>query len=106
MWKRILFFVFILFAVELGLFLVALPWSVLWERNIILTLFPSLRPIWLSNYSRGAVTGLGIIDLWIGLSGLWHFRENLARIEKAVTDHQSSVVSHQSSVIGSGRTDD
>jgi hypothetical protein len=82
MWKRILYFVFVLFAIEMGLFLAALPWSSFWERNILGSLFPSFRPVLLSNYFRGALTGLGLIDIWIGFSDLWNFRENLARLEK------------------------
>ncbi len=81
MWKRIFYFVFVLFAIEIGLFLTGLPWTRLWERNIVLTLFPSLRPVLLSNYFRGALTGLGLINIWVGVSDLWHFRENLLHID-------------------------
>ena len=83
MWKRILLVVFILFCIELGLFLVVLPWSDLWERNFFLTFFPGARPFALSNYLRGAITGLGVVNLWVGLADAWNFRENLARLEKA-----------------------
>jgi hypothetical protein len=82
MWKRILYFVFVLFAIEMGLFLAALPWTSLWERNILGSLFPTFRPVLLSNYFRGALTGLGLIDIWIGVSDLWNSRENLARMGK------------------------
>ena len=82
MWKRILFVVFILFCIELGLFLLVLPWSEIWERNLFLSLFPELRAFLLSNYFRGALTGLGLVNLWVGLSDAWHFRENLALLEK------------------------
>jgi len=82
MWKRILYFVFVLFAIEMGLFLAALPWTSLWERNILGSLFPAFRPVLFSNYLRGALTGLGLIDIWIGVSDLWNFRENLARMGK------------------------
>ena len=83
MWKRILFVVFILFCIELGLFLMLLPWSELWERNVLLTLFPGARPLMLSHYFRGAISGLGMVNLWVGLSDAWSFRENLAVLEKS-----------------------
>jgi len=82
MWKRILYFVFVLLAMGMGLFLAALPWFSFWERNVLGSLFPSLRPVLLSNYFRGALTGMGLIDIWIGFSELWNYRENLARLEK------------------------
>jgi hypothetical protein len=97
MWKRILYFVFTLFAVLIGLFLMALPWSSLWERNIVLSLLPSLRPALLSNFFRGALTGLGLVNIWVGFSYLWRFRDNLAAVEQK---QKKEVVSSQSSVIG------
>lgn len=82
MWKRILFVLFILFCIELGLFLLVLPWSELWGRNIFLSLFPELRSFLLSNYFRGALSGLGVVNLWVGLSDAWNFRENLALLAR------------------------
>lgn len=82
MWKRILFVLFILFCIGLGLVLLVLPWSELWGRNIFLSLFPELRPFLLSNYFRGALSGLGVVNLWVGLSDAWNFRESLAPLER------------------------
>lgn len=82
MWKRILLTVFILFCIELGLFLLVLPWSELWERNFLLARFPNIRTLLLNSYLRGAVSGLGLINLWVGLSDAWHFRETIERLER------------------------
>ena len=78
MWKQILF---VLFCLELGLFLMVLPWSWMWERNLILRLVPDLRPFLLSNYFRGALSGLGLVNLWIGLSETWNLRRGRAALE-------------------------
>jgi len=83
MWKRALLVVFILFCIELGLFLMALPWSELWERNLLFSFFPGLRPVFLNHYVRGALSGLGLLNVWVGLSEVWHFRQSLALLEKA-----------------------
>ncbi len=82
MWKRFLYVVFILFCLEIGLFLVILPWSDFWDRNGFLFLLPRLRPYLISNYVRGGLTGLGLINIWMGLSDIWHFRARLARLEE------------------------
>ena len=83
MWIRVLLVAFILFCFELGLFLVVLPWSDVWERNLLVTLFPGLRVLTVSNYFRGAVTGLGMLNLWVGLSDLWNFRKTIERLDQA-----------------------
>jgi hypothetical protein len=70
--NRLLAVALILFCFEIGLFLVFVPWSALWEHNAVLLYLP-LRGLLLNNFVRGAVSGLGVIDLFIGLSELKHF---------------------------------
>lgn len=50
---------------ELGVLLVILPWSAFWDRNFFLQRFPELIPLLLNPYMRGAVTGLGLLDVVI-----------------------------------------
>ena len=52
-----------LICLELGVLLVFLPWSPYWERNFFLQRFPELLPYLLSPFLRGAVTGLGLLDV-------------------------------------------
>lgn len=52
-----------LICLELGVLLVFLPWSPYWDRNFFLQLFPGLLPYALSPFLRGAVTGLGLLDV-------------------------------------------
>lgn len=82
MWKRFLYVVFILFCLEIGVFLVVLPWSDIWDRNGLLFLVPNLRAYLLSGYARGALSGLGVVNIWVGLSDIWHFRTNLAGMKR------------------------
>ena len=56
-------------SIEIGLFLVFVPWSALWEHNVLLLYLP-LRPVLLNNFVRGAVSGLGLVDLCLGLGEL------------------------------------
>lgn len=52
---------------ELGLVLVVVPWSPLWDRNYFLDVLPQLRVVLTSNYVRGAVSGLGLINVAAGI---------------------------------------
>ena len=65
LWRRIQAFVFILFCLELGLVLLLFPWSSLWDRNYFFSLAPQWGTIFSSSYLRGAVSGVGVVNLWV-----------------------------------------
>jgi hypothetical protein len=46
-----------------GIVLILAPWSDLWETNSLLQLHPDLRMLLLSTFTRGAVTGLGLVNI-------------------------------------------
>lgn len=71
--NRVLAVAFILFCFEIGLFLVFVPWSQLWEHNVLLGYSFHLRGLLLNNFVRGAVSGLGVVDVVLGLSELGRF---------------------------------
>ena len=47
-----------------------LPWSVFWERNYFADARPPLRSFLTNNFTRGAVTGLGLVNLGAGFMDL------------------------------------
>jgi hypothetical protein len=53
----------ILLCFEMGAILVYLPWSSLWEQNYFLIHFPALIPVMLHPSVRGAVSGIGVLDI-------------------------------------------
>ncbi len=59
----------ILICFELGILLILVPWSAFWERNYFLERYPVLIPFLLNPYLRGAVSGLGVID--VGIAASW-----------------------------------
>jgi hypothetical protein len=61
--NRIVRAMLILLCFELGALLVYLPWSQLWEQNYFLSRFPVLIPVVLHPSIRGAVSGLGLLDI-------------------------------------------
>lgn len=65
--RRLLYVAFFL---EVGLLLVVLPWSGFWERNYFAMSWPALRELLTNNFVRGAVTGLGLVNLYAGFVDL------------------------------------
>jgi hypothetical protein len=67
--------VFILLTLEVGLFLLLYPWmNHAWSQNFFFHLSPQWRPLFLSNYFRGAVSGLGVLNLYISAAHLLRLR--------------------------------
>ncbi len=86
-WKRHLPFsmtcfwhiIYILYSLEVGAVLLFLPWQPIWENNYILFLYPGLRPIVTNSFLKGAVLGLGIVNLLIGIQEIGLFGKNAKR---------------------------
>ncbi len=69
--KRVLAFCLIVFALEIGLFLAIFPWTPKWELNWVPVHSPSFSGVWMSRPFRGAVSGLGLLNIYIALAELW-----------------------------------
>jgi hypothetical protein len=80
--NKILVLVCILFCFELGIFLIIFPWSSYWEKNYFLFCLPSLRDFILNNYFRGAISGLGVIDIGLGFWEALHFKLSVAQLDQ------------------------
>ena len=46
-----------------GVVLVFAPWTPLWDSNWLLQLWPAARSLLLNAFTRGAVSGLGLVNL-------------------------------------------
>lgn len=68
--RRVLAFCLVVFALELGLFLLVFPWRTEWELNYVPVHVPRWSRIWLSSYFRGAISGLGLLNVWVAMSEL------------------------------------
>ena len=47
-----------------------IPWSAFWDRNYFADVVPGLREFMTNNFVRGAVSGLGAVNLFAALSEL------------------------------------
>ena len=55
---------------EVGLALVVVPWSVFWDRNYFAQSLPAVHAIITNNFVRGAISGVGLINICVGASEL------------------------------------
>lgn len=70
--------IYILFTLEVGLFLLIYPWMhPIWSQNFLFHLSPEFHPLFMSNYFRGAISGLGVINLYISAAHTLRLRSVL-----------------------------
>jgi hypothetical protein len=72
MMNRILRILLLLVWLELGLMLILVPWSDFWQTNYFIIQFPELGTILRSAYLRGAVSGLGVMNVFLALESFRH----------------------------------
>lgn len=96
---------FILICFEIGILLVILPWvpSPSWSENYLLVLaadkahWPWLALAMKSGYTRGAVTGLGLLNIVLGLWEIINFKKTARAFQ---TEWQSEETSRSLDAAG------
>jgi hypothetical protein len=70
-WQRRVFgFCLVIFALEVGLFLIVFPWLRNWDLSWVPMHSATFSEIWMSRYFRGALSGLGLLNIYVALSEL------------------------------------
>jgi hypothetical protein len=65
---------FIIVCFEVGVFLLVFPWMDYWNNNTIAGIAPWVRSVWESPYFRGALSGLGLVNIYISLAEVFRLR--------------------------------
>ncbi len=74
--QRMSVVVLVLFCFYIGALLAILPWSPrYWDHNGWLLAHPAVEAVLNQGWVRGLVSGIGLIDIWIGVSELLHYRD-------------------------------
>ena len=79
--QRLSAILFIIFCFELGLFLLVYPWTESWSSNYFAWAVPGAmqttwHTFWQNTYTRGGVSGIGIVNIWIAMMELFRmFRD-------------------------------
>ncbi len=73
---RVWMVLYVAFCIEVGILLAILPWyGRVWTDNTFIMAHPLLRAFAADNFTRGVVTGLGLVDIWLGIAAAVHYRE-------------------------------
>jgi len=62
---RLLRLCFAIFTFEIGLFLTVFPWVDIWSLNYFSEWIPALEDVWEDPAFRGAVSGLGLVNIYV-----------------------------------------
>jgi hypothetical protein len=73
--QRLLLVIEVVVAVWAGMLLTVLPWTPYWASNPLLYRLPLLKVILLNNFVRGVLSGIGLIDIWIGVWDAVSYRD-------------------------------
>ena len=55
--------------------LLVVPWTPVWTQNSLLQGLPTFKALVEHGFVRGAVSGLGLLNIWIGISDAVQYRE-------------------------------
>lgn len=102
---------FILICFEIGILLVILPWvpSPSWNENYLLVLaadkahWPWLALAMKSGYARGAVTGLGLLNILLGVWEIINFRKTASAFQAEWQGEETFPRSHVAAGIRDNR---
>jgi hypothetical protein len=63
--RRVLGLCMVIFALEIGVFLTVFPWLSNWDQSWVPVHVPWLADLWMSPYFRAALSGLGLLNIYI-----------------------------------------
>lgn len=73
--QRTFLVIFVVLCIEFGLVLIVVPWTPAWTSNSLLGNMPRLRTLLDENFVRGAISGLGLMNIWLAISEAVHYRD-------------------------------
>jgi hypothetical protein len=64
----------VIFCFELGVFLLVFPWASDWDLNYFSSLPLWAANIWASPYFRGAISGIGVLNIYVSFVEVFRLR--------------------------------
>jgi len=80
--SRPLTILYILFCFEIGICLAVFPWMSLWGNNFFVGHYPWVASLARNYFVRGAISGIGIADMWLAFYEVWHFPRKPKTVRK------------------------
>lgn len=79
--NRAVAILYIVFCFEIGVLLFVLPWFSLWTKNYFVNHYPIVSAIAMNYFVRGAISGIGLADIWLSFYELWRLRRELGLVQ-------------------------
>jgi hypothetical protein len=74
--RRLAVLLFVFLCATVGVMLMIVPWRPEWSENPLLLSYPTLHDLATTGFIRGVVTGLGLLNVWIGFWEALQYRED------------------------------
>jgi len=75
-YKKLGALLFVIFCFEIGVFLVVFPWLDPWDNNWVADM-RWVAEVWDSPYFRGALSGLGLVNIFISFIEVFRLKRAL-----------------------------
>jgi len=77
--QRLSLVILVVFCIYLGVIVTLLPWwTRVWDHNLFFAAHPRLWAVLRLGPVRGVISGLGLLDIWIGIAEATHYRDHRA----------------------------
>jgi hypothetical protein len=78
---RLLTIFYVVVCFEMGALLFVFPWVSLWSKNFFIEHYPWLSSVARNYFVRGAISGIGLADIWLAVYELWRSRRRLGLVQ-------------------------
>lgn len=66
---------YVIFCIWVGMMLAVIPWTAAWVNNGLVADHPLLRSLVQADFTRGLVSGVGLVDIFLGIWEAVHYRD-------------------------------
>jgi hypothetical protein len=73
-YHKLLALLAVIFCFEMGVFLLVFPWVSEWDLNYFARLPFWAENVWISPYFRGAISGIGLVNIYISFVEVFRLR--------------------------------
>ncbi len=82
--SRLLTILYIVVCFEMGVLLFVFPWVSLWNKNFFIEHYSWVLSIARNYFVRGAISGIGLADIWLAVHELWRCRHELGLVRSSL----------------------
>ena len=82
-YQKLVGMLLVILCFQVGIFLLAFPWSPYWNNNYFSWLSPAWRELWINPYFRGAVSGLGMVNLCLSVIEVFRLQDLSAALRRS-----------------------